>query len=71
MFKRILPYSLFIVVCEVIELTDDFQKMKKVWEAYIDGFFAFRPGKRNNPGKIIIDKVNQFEKFVRDHVEKL
>ena len=30
MFKRMYPYSLFIIVCEVIELTDEFQKMKKV-----------------------------------------
>lgn len=71
MFKRIYPYSLFVVVCEVVELTDEFQKIKKVWEAYIDGFFAFRPGKRNNPGKIIIDKVNAFEKFVSEYVKKL
>lgn len=71
MFKRIYPYSLFIVVCEVMELTEEFQKIKKVWEPYIDGFFAFRPGKRNNPGKIIIDNVNAFEKFVSDFMKNL
>lgn len=71
MFKRMYPHSLFIIVCEVIELTEEFQKMKKVWEAYIDGFFAFRPGKRREPGKIIINNVNRFEKFVSDFVQKL
>ncbi|MFH2004148.1 MAG: hypothetical protein ABIK27_05340 [Bacteroidota bacterium] len=45
--------------------------MKKVWEAYIDGFFAFRPGKRSEPGKIIINNVNRFEKFVSDYMQKL
>jgi len=71
MFKRMYPHSLFLIVCEVMELTEEFQKMKKVWEAYIDGFFAFRPGKRTNPGKIIIDNVNGFEKFLSNHIQNL
>lgn len=71
MFKRLYPHSLFIVICEVIEMTEEFKKMKKVWEAYIDGFFAFRPGKRNNPGKIIGASVNKFENFIQEFIRKL
>ncbi|MDO8733838.1 MAG: Bpu10I family restriction endonuclease [Elusimicrobiota bacterium] len=71
MFKRIYPHSLFLVVCEVIEMTKEFQKMKKVWEAYIDGFFAFRPGKRTEPGKIVVDRVNNFENFIKEFIRKL
>jgi len=71
MFKRIYPYSLFIIVCEIIEMTEEFKKMKKVWEAYIDNFFAFRPGNRKNPGKLDIEKINTFEKFITDHIQKL
>jgi hypothetical protein len=71
MFKRIYPYSLFVIVCEVIEMTDEFRKMKKVWEAYIDGFFAFRPGNRRNPGKLILENINNFEKTIIDFIQKL
>lgn len=71
MFKRIYPHSLFVIVCEVIEMTEEFQKMKKVWEAYIDGFFAFRHGKRNNTGKIIENKISDFENFIKEYIEKL
>ena len=71
MFKRIYPYSLFIIVCEVIEMTDEFKKMKKVWEAYIDDFFAFRPGNRRNPGKLILENINNFEKIINDYIKKL
>jgi len=71
MFKRIYPYSLFIIVCEVIEMTEDFKKMKKVWEAYIDGFFAFRPGNRRNPGKLILGNISEFEKSINDYIQNL
>ena len=71
MFKRLYPYSLFIIVCEVIEMTDKFKKIKKVWEAYIDGFFAFRPGNRRNPGKLILENINTFERTINDYIQKL
>jgi hypothetical protein len=71
MFKRIYPYSLFIIVCEVIEMTEDFKKMKKVWEAYIDGFFALRHGNRREPGDLIMENINHFEKIVTDYIQKL
>jgi len=71
MFKRVYPYSLFIIVCEVIEMTVEFKKMKKVWEAYIDGFFNFRLGTRRNPGKLIMENINNFEKTINDYIQKL
>jgi|GEM_PF-2010385 len=71
MFKRIYPYALFVIVCEVIEMTDEFKKMKKVWEAYIDGFFAFRPGNRRNPGKLILENINNFQQTITDYIQKL
>lgn len=71
MFKRIYPYALFVVVCEVIEMTEEFKKMKKVWEAHIDGFYNFRPGSRREPGKLILGNINTFEKTVTDYIQKL
>lgn len=71
MFKRIYPYSLFIIVCEVIEMTDEFKKAKKVWEAYIDNFLAFRPGNRRNPGKIILENINEFENCIKGYIQGL
>jgi len=71
MFKRIYPYSLFVVVCEVIEMTDEFKKMKKVWEAYIDGFFNFRLGNRRNTGELILENINNFEKIINDYIQRL
>ena len=52
-------------------MTDDFKKMKKVWEAYIDGFFAFRPGNRRKPGKLILENINNFEKTINDYIQNL
>ena len=52
-------------------MTDEFKKMKKVWEAYIDGFFALRPGNRRNPGKLILENINKFEKPINDYIQKL
>ncbi len=51
-------------------MTEEFKKMKGVWEPYIDGFFAFRPGKRRNPGKLILDNINEFEKFIDEYIQK-
>ena len=45
--------------------------MKRVWEAYIDDFFAFRPGNRRNPGKLILENINNFEKIINDYIKKL
>jgi len=56
---------------EVIEMTDEFKRMKKVWEAYIDGFFAFRPGNRRDSGKLILENINKFEKPINDYIQKL
>jgi hypothetical protein len=50
-------------------MTDDFKKLKKVWEAYIDGFFAFRPGNRREAGRLIVD--NNFERTVNDDIQKV
>lgn len=52
-------------------MTDEFKKMKKVWEAYIDGFFAFRPGNRRDPGKLILENINNFERTINDYIQKL
>lgn len=71
MFKKIHPYSLFFIVCEILEMTDDFKKMKKVWEAYIDSFFAFRPGNRRNPGKLLLENINEFESKINDYLLRL
>jgi len=71
MFKRVHPYSLFIVVCEIIEMTEDFKKIKKVWEANIDGFFAFRPGSRRNPGEFRQEEIDAFEKLVKNYLKNL
>ena len=71
MFKRVYPYSLFIIVCEVIEMTDEFKKMKKVWEAYIDSFFAFRLGNRREPGKLILENINNFEEIITNYIQEL
>jgi hypothetical protein len=45
--------------------------MKKVWEAYIDGFFALRLDKRREPGKIILENINIFEEFIEQFIKKL
>ena len=71
MFKRIYPHSLFIIVCEVIEMTEEFKKMKKVWEAYIDGFFAFRSGSRRYPGKLTLENIDAFESIITEYIQKL
>jgi len=52
-------------------MTDEFKRMKKVWEAYIDGFFALRPGNRRDPGKLILENINKFEKPINDYIQKL
>jgi len=71
MFKRIYPYVFFIIVCEIMELTDDFKRMKKALESDIDGFFAFRPGTRREPGRLIPENINNFEKTINDYIQEL